>query len=79
MARCLGPSGPCAADGANPVLASSGSAAGPGGGEVFTTSSGEWRLAYHAYQEPLVRYPNSRLLHFARIGFDGNGRPTISP
>jgi hypothetical protein len=78
MAHCLGPTGPCAADGANPVLASLGSTAGPGGGEVFTTSNGEWRLAYHAYQEPLVRYPNSRLLYFAGIGFDGNGRPTIS-
>jgi hypothetical protein len=78
MARCLGPSGPCAADGANPVLASFGNTAGPGGGEVFTTSNGEWRLAYHAYQEPLVRYPNSRLLFFAGIGFDGNGRPTVS-
>jgi beta-xylosidase len=78
MARCFGPSGPCGADPGNPVLASLGSAAGPGGGEVFTTANGEWRLAYHAYQEPLVRYPNSRLLYFARIGFDGNGRPTIS-
>jgi hypothetical protein len=79
IARCFGPSGPCGADRANPVLASFGAAAGPGGGEVFTTPDGQWRLAYHAYQEPLVRYPNSRLLFIAGIGFDGNGRPTISP
>jgi Glycosyl hydrolases family 43 len=78
MARCLGPSGPCSGDPANPVLASSGNTAGPGGGEVFTTPSGEWRIAYHAYQEPLVRYPNSRLLFIAGIGFDGKGRPTIT-
>jgi hypothetical protein len=78
IARCFGPSGPCGADAGNPVLASAGNAAGPGGGEVFTTPSGEWRLAYHAYQEPLVRYPNSRLLYIAGIGFDGKGRPTIS-
>jgi hypothetical protein len=78
IARCFGPSGPCGADRANPVLASAGSAAGPGGGEVFTTPNGDWKLAYHAYQEPLVRYPNSRLLYIAGIGFDANGRPTIS-
>lgn len=78
IARCFGPSGPCGADPANPVLASLGSTAGPGGGEVFTTPDGGWRLAYHAYQEPLVRYPNSRLLFIAPIGFDGSGRPTIS-
>ena len=46
-------------------------------GEAFTTTDGTWHLAYHAYQEPLVRYPNSRLLYFARLGFDGNGRPTV--
>jgi hypothetical protein len=79
MARCFGPTGPCGAVPGNPVLASFGSAAGPGGAEVFTTANGEWRLAYHAYQEPLVRYPNSRLLYFATVGFDGSGRPTISP
>jgi hypothetical protein len=78
MARCFGPTGPCGADAANPILASAGNVAGPGGGEVFTTSDGGWRLAYHAYLEPNVRYPNSRLLYFATIGFDGSGRPTIS-
>lgn len=80
VARCAGPGGPCSADGANPILASRGSAAGPGGGEVFTDATGSWRLAYHAYQEPLVRYPNSRLLYFARIGFTpGSGTPVVNP
>jgi uncharacterized membrane-anchored protein YhcB (DUF1043 family) len=79
IARCLGPSGPCAADPANPILTSKGNAAGPGGGEVFTDPTGAWWLAYHAYQEPFVRYPNSRLLHVGRITFDANGRPVISP
>lgn len=78
LARCAGPVGPCTADGANPILASLGTAAGPGGGEVFTAPDGSWRLAYHAYQEPLVRYPNSRLLYFGRIGFNGAGVPTIT-
>jgi hypothetical protein len=78
VARCNGPEGPCQADGRNPLLASRPPMAGPGGGEVFHDGSG-WRLAYHAYREPLVRYPNSRLLHFARIDFDAQGRPVLSP
>jgi hypothetical protein len=78
VARCNGPEGPCQADGRNPLLASRPPMAGPGGGEVFHDGSA-WRLAYHAYREPLVRYPNSRLLHFARIDFDGQGRPVLVP
>jgi Glycosyl hydrolases family 43 len=80
VARCAGPGGPCTAIAGNPVLASQGNAAGPGGGEVFSDASGGWWLAYHAYQEPLVKYPNSRLLHFARIGFGGpGGTPSLTP
>jgi hypothetical protein len=77
-ARCDGPSGPCHANPANPVLASKGVIAGPGGGEVFTDGSSPW-LAYHAYREPLVGYPNSRLMYFGRIGFDASGRATVTP
>jgi uncharacterized membrane-anchored protein YhcB (DUF1043 family) len=80
VARCTGPGGPCNAVASNPILASQGNAAGPGGGEVFNDASGGWWLAYHAYQEPLVKYPNSRLLYFRRIGFGGpGGSPTLSP
>jgi hypothetical protein len=79
VARCIGPLGPCVASGRNPILATAGTAAGPGGGEAFTDASGAWRLAYHAYQAPLVRYPNSRLLHIGHIGFDASGTPTVSP
>ncbi len=77
MARCSGPLGPCTADAGNPVLATRTGIAGPGGGEVFTDGA-TWWMAYHAYHEPLVKYPNSRLLHFARITFDGRGRPVIN-
>lgn len=77
MARCSGPLGPCGADSANPILASRPSIAGPGGGELFSDGS-TWWLAYHAYREPLVKYPNSRLLHFARVGSDARGRPTLT-
>jgi hypothetical protein len=79
VALCAGPAGPCNANPGNPILASFGTAAGPGGGEVFIDSGGAWRLAYHAYQEPLVRYPNSRLLYFAHIGLNSAGAPTVSP
>ena len=77
--RCAGPAGPCTAESANPILASQGGVDGPGGGEVFTDTSGHWWLAYHAYREPLVGYPNSRLLYFAPIGFTASGRPAINP
>jgi hypothetical protein len=78
VARCSSPAGPCTADSHNPILASRAGAAGPGGGEVFTDTAGNWWLAYHAYQEPLVGYPNSRLLYFSPISLDPAGRPTIS-
>jgi hypothetical protein len=78
IARCTGPEGPCTADPRNPVVRSGPAIAGPGGGEAFFDGSA-WRVAYHAYREPLVRYPNSRLLHFARIDFDGVGRPVVVP
>lgn len=78
-ARCDGPTGPCHAIGANPVLATGGRAVSPGGGEVFTDGAGDWWLAYHAYQDPLVKYPNSRLLRIARVNFSGDGTPTVNP
>jgi beta-xylosidase len=78
LARCSGPLGPCSADRSNPILASRPGIAGPGGGELFSDGF-SWRLAYHAYREPLVKYPNSRLLHFARITFDAGGRPNVTP
>lgn len=79
VARCSSPAGPCTADSRNPILASRAGAAGPGGGEVFIDTANNWWLAYHAYQEPLVGYPNSRLLYFSPISLDAGGRPTISP
>jgi hypothetical protein len=79
VALCAGPTGPCNAVPGNPILTSRGSAAGPGGGEVFIDEDGGWRLAYHAYLEPHVRYPNSRLLYFARIGLSSAGVPTVNP
>ena len=47
---------------------------GPGRGEVFIDTASNWWLAYHAYQEPLVGYPNSRLLYLSPISLDAGGR-----
>ena len=79
VARCDGPAGPCRALGRNPVFATYGRVVSPGGGEVFTDSGGAWWMAYHAYQDPLVKYPNSRLMRLARVGFAGDGTPTVTP
>ncbi len=79
VARCDGPAGPCTAAAANPILASHDGIAGPGGGEVFTDAAGHWWLAYHAYRDPLVGYPNSRLLYLSAIALDAAGTPTINP
>jgi hypothetical protein len=76
MAGCAGPLGPCRADGA-PFLQSHGTVAGPGGGEAFQDLAGHWQLAYHAYREPAVGYPNSRLMHVAPLTLDGSGRPAV--
>jgi hypothetical protein len=76
LAACLGPLGPCRAD-AFPFIATHGGVAGPGGGEAFVDAQGQWRLAYHAYREPLVGYPNSRLLHLAPLTLDATTRPAV--
>lgn len=79
LARCRGPLGPCGEVGSEPFLASHGSIGGPGGGSVFTDALGGVWLAYHAYLEPAVGYPNSRLLHLARLGADASGTPVVVP
>jgi hypothetical protein len=76
VAACAGPLGGCRADAA-PFVASHGAVAGPGGGEVFVDLAGHWQLAYHAYREPAVGYPNSRFLHVAPLVLDGTGHPVI--
>ncbi len=48
MATCSGPSGPCGAP--SQVLTTYGSVLGPGGGSLFTDSSGNWWIDYAAWQ-----------------------------
>lgn len=77
-ATCAGPMGPCTKPQPGPLLASHGTIAGPGGGEVFTDTAGGLWLAYHAYTVPAVGYPNSRTLHLLRLSF-AYGRPVLTP
>jgi hypothetical protein len=57
----------------------SGTIAGPGGQEFFTDAGGQLWMAYHAYTEPNVGYPNSRRLHLMRVAFDPAGAPVLNP
>ena len=75
---CDGPAGPCRRIESGPVLTSEGRLAGPGGGGVLVTPTGEVWLAFHAFTEPDVGYPNSRTLHFATVHIVG-GIPIVSP
>lgn len=76
-AVCATVNGPCTKPQNGPILASHGAIAGPGGGEVFTDTSGNRWLAYHAYTGAAVGYPNSRTLHLMRLSF-GSGQPRLS-
>lgn len=76
VARCEGPLGPCDNGSASPLLASHDALAGPGGASVFVDTRGQRRIAFHAYQEPKVGYPESRLLHIAKLDLS-SGRPVL--
>ena len=76
IARCYGPLGPCDTGSASPLLASHDALAGPGGASAFVDTHGQRRVAFHAYQEPKVGYPESRLLHVAKLDLN-SGRPVL--
>ena len=78
VAVCDGAAGPCRRVLSGPVLASSGRIAGPGGGAAFTAPNGAVWLAFHAFTQPEVGYPNSRTLHFAAVHIVG-GIPVVTP
>jgi Glycosyl hydrolases family 43 len=78
-AVCPGPTGPCAKPSPAVAFAANGSIGGPGGQEFFADASGQLWMAYHAWTEPNVGYPNSRRLHLMRVGFDPAGAPVLNP
>ena len=63
-----------------PWMASRQGAAGPGGAEIFTDSSGGLRMAYHAWHPDRVGYEagGSRCLFIDRLGFIKR-RPELNP
>jgi hypothetical protein len=70
---------PCAKPSRTVAFGGSGTIAGPGGQEFFTDAGGQLWMAYHAYTEPNVGYPNSRRLHLMRVAFDPAGAPVLNP
>jgi hypothetical protein len=78
VAVCSGPAGPCHRVVSAPVLASQARLAGPGGGTAFTTAAGKVQLAFAAFTQPDVGYPNSRTLHFASVQIVA-GVPVVVP
>ncbi len=77
VVHCSGPMGPCDHAGSGPLLSSHDTIVGPGGGSVYQVTPGDYRLAYHAYREPNVGYPASRLLFTTRIDM-ATGRPVLT-
>ena len=73
----LGPFRKVTVDG--PWLVSGPGMAGPGGAEVFRTTGGEWRLAFHAWTPPAIGYEagGQRSLWIEGLAFDGHGRPQL--
>jgi beta-xylosidase len=62
-----------------PWFAADSDAAGPGGQEFFTDSTGSVRMAYHGWQPGQVGYPGgARTLRLATVTFP-NGTPTVAP
>ncbi len=76
-ARCDTPAGPCHKPAHNTILSSYDATMGPGGGEVFRDQDGTLQLAYHAWLDPDVAFPNNRYLHFGRFRVEPDGRPVV--
>ena len=76
-AVCDSPVGPCTKPSNSLLIGTFASVVGPGGQEVFADADGGLWVAYHAFTEPNVGYPNSRRLHLAPLTFSA-GVPVIT-
>ena len=83
-ADCAGPFGPCTKPTGAPILHSDAARLGPGGESLFQDPSGNWWMAYHAWDGPASDYSygggDFRSLWIAPVTFsggtpDGRGRP----
>ncbi|HUZ10594.1 MAG TPA: family 43 glycosylhydrolase [Acidimicrobiales bacterium] len=70
-AVCSGPLGPCVQPQAGPILGSSGSIAGPGGGSLFQDAAGTWWIGYAAWTAGCTSYfcGGARQLYTAPLSF----------
>ncbi len=80
-AVCLGPQGPCEEPADHPLLASSATVAGPGGGSVFADANGQLWLAYAAWTPPAVGYAagGSRTLRIDPLCVAGGNPDLLGP
>ena len=54
---CTGPTGGCGTPGTHEILSSSTSGTyGPGGGSLFTTTTGQWLMAFHSWSSSCASY-----------------------
>ena len=77
-AVCRSPLGPCTRSEQGAVFRASPPRFGAGGQEFFTDAGGTLMMAYHAWVDGEIGYPNPRRLYLARVGFL-NGHPSITP
>jgi hypothetical protein len=74
-ADCAGPFGPCTKPTGAPILHSDAARLGPGGESLFQDASGNWSMAYHAWDGPVSTYSYSsggfRSLWVAPVTFSG--------
>jgi hypothetical protein len=76
-ATCASPKGPCTKAQDRPLLASSGSLAGPGGPEFVVDEQGQRWMSFHGWAASDVGYPRGRrMLFLTPVRFDG-GRPVV--
>ena len=88
-AVCASPTGPCSRVERTPLLASGSGIAGPGAQVGFKDSDGSLRMAYSAWREGHVGYPqtkaclqqpdgcNQRRMYIARLAADAYGRLSV--
>lgn len=71
VATCASPVGPCGDATPSPILSSGPGVAGPGGESVFSDTSGNYWIAFHAWIPGAVGSPNSRDLYLRKLSFAG--------
>ena len=77
-AVCRSPIGPCTRPEHDAVFRATPAEFGAGGQDFFTDPDGSLMMAYHAWVDGEIGYPNPRRLYLARVDFL-DGHPSIVP